>query len=770
MNTTIDLTDASFAQAAPIRTASPSYQAFRILQIGFVAAPILFGVDKFFHVLVNWDQYLPAIVARLSPIGGHNLMLIVGVVEICAGIGVAWKPRIFAYVVAAWLAGIIVNLLLIPGYFDVALRDFGLLLAALTLARLSEQFSRAPNMKLSHAVSSVGGAAAAIIAFTTITMSYHLELTSARFIDRFEQINGVHSGFRRNHAKGLGVSGFFESNGNGVRLSKAAVFEPGRVPVIGRFSLDGGQPYQPDRPNTRRGLGLQFSLPNGELWRTAMISFPLFPVRTPEIFYERLLAFKQDPATGKPDPAQVKAFEERHPETVEVLKKITAEPQASGFGNTTFHGLNAFLFTNAAGKTTPVRWILKPMQPFEAAGAAPPDKNYLFDELITQIHRQSLRWRLIVIAGKPGDPTNDPSIGWPADREQVDVGTLTLDRVEAEELSAATDIVFDPLMLPAGIAPSDDPVLRVRSGVYVQSHTRRAGETKQPSAITPADVMKGEKTNGTTKRILLTRRSPAYWRVTFDHPPLNIFGPEMIPQLNEIITALEKDEQVKVVVFDSAVDGFFLTHYDFLARPEDTTSLPPGPSGLGPFNDMLVRLSRAPVVSIASIRGRATGNGSELALACDMRFASREKAILSHFEVGAGVVPGGGPMARLPRLMGRGRALEVLLGADDIPGDLAELYGYVNRSLPDSDLDGFVESLATRIASFDKRAISETKRFVDVASLPPDYEIAPEWDVCIASTMRPAAQERIKKLMERGFHKAGVVEDRLGYHVGQVGR
>jgi len=273
-----------------------------------------------------------------------------------------------------------------------------------------------------------------------------------------------------------------------------------------------------------------------------------------------------------------------------------------------------------------------------------------------------------------------------------------------------------------------------------------------------------------TKQILLTRRSPAYWRVTFNHPPLNIFGPDAIPQLNEIITALETDAHVKVVVFDSAIQGFFLTHYDFLAKLEDTTRLPPGPTGLQPLPDMLVRLSRAPVASIASIRGRATGVGSELALACDMRFASREKAILSQWEVGAGVVPGGGPMARLPRLMGRGRALEVLLGADDIPGDLAELYGYVNRSLPDADLDAFVESLATRIASFDKRAISETKRFADVASLPPDFEIAPEWDVCFASIMRPAAQERIKKLMERGFHKAGDVEDRLGYHVGQLGR
>src|ERR1043165_986843 len=217
-----------------------------------------------------------------------------------------------------------------------------------------------------------------------------------------------------------------------------------------------------------------------------------------------------------------------------------------------------------------------------------------------------------------------------------------------------------------------------------------------------------------TRQIRLERRSAAYWRVTFDHPPLNIFGPETIPQLEAVIASLERDPDVKVVVFDSAVEGFFLTHYDFLAKPEDTTPRPPGATGLQPLPDMLARLSRAPVVSIASIRGRATGVGSELALASDMRFASPGKRLLSHFEVGAGIVPGGGPMARLPRLMGRGRALEVLLGADDIPGDLAERYGYVNRSFPDSDLDAFVESIASRIASFDKRAICETHRFFDV--------------------------------------------------------
>lgn len=272
-----------------------------------------------------------------------------------------------------------------------------------------------------------------------------------------------------------------------------------------------------------------------------------------------------------------------------------------------------------------------------------------------------------------------------------------------------------------------------------------------------------------TQRVRLERRLPSYWRVTFDHPPLNIFGPESIPQLNEIITALESDEHVKVVVFDSAVEGFFLTHYDFLAPLEDSTSIPPGPTGLQALPDMLVRLSRAPVASIVSIRGRATGVGSELALASDMRFASREKAILSQWEVGAGLVPGGGPMARLPRLVGRGRALEILLSADDISGDLAERYGYVNRSLPDAELDSFVDGLAMRIASFDKQAIAETKRLVNAASLPSDADIAPEWDAFIASLGRPATQARIKALMARGFHRPGDVENRLGHYVGQLG-
>jgi enoyl-CoA hydratase/carnithine racemase len=270
-----------------------------------------------------------------------------------------------------------------------------------------------------------------------------------------------------------------------------------------------------------------------------------------------------------------------------------------------------------------------------------------------------------------------------------------------------------------------------------------------------------------SSQVRLRRVSPSYVRVTFDNPPLNVMGPEFVLEIREVLNTLEADEQVKVVVFDSAVEGFFLNHSDFLAKIEDLTSIPQGPTGLEAWPDVLVRLTRAPFVSIALIRGRATGNGSEITLACDMSFASREKAILSQWEVGVGMVAGGGPMARLPRLMGRARALEVLLGSDDIRGDLAQAYGYVNRSLPDAELDGFVDALATRISSFDKWAIANTKRLVNT-TLPPDVEIAAGWDTCINSVGRATTQRNFKALFEQGFHKPGDVENRLGYFLGRL--
>ena len=268
-------------------------------------------------------------------------------------------------------------------------------------------------------------------------------------------------------------------------------------------------------------------------------------------------------------------------------------------------------------------------------------------------------------------------------------------------------------------------------------------------------------------QIRVTKRSPAYWRVTIDNPPINVMGPEMVKQFQEVMDALEGDEQVRVVVFDSAVEDYFLNHSDFTTKLEDLTSIPQGPSGLEAWPDFLMSLTRLPVASIALIRGRATGNGSEITLACDMSFASREKAIISQWEVGVGMVAGGGPMARLPRLIGRNRALEVLLSSEDIRAEQAEAYGYINRALPDADLDAFVEALATRIAKFDKWAIANTKRLVNT-SLPPDVELGAGWDACIASLGRPAAQHGINALMALGFHKPGDVENRLAYYLGQI--
>jgi catalase len=318
------------------------------------------------------------------------------------------------------------------------------------------------------------------------------KLTPARFVDEFQRVDGTYSGFRRNHAKGVCVTGFFDSNGQGMRLSKAVVFRTGRVPVIGRFSLGGGDPYASDDLTTVRGLGLQFSLSDGEQWRAAMINLPVFPFKDPLAFYDNLVASKPDPNTHKPDPAKMAAFLANNPETARALEIIRSHAPSSGFDNSTFYSLHVFRFIGAGGASTPVRWMLVPAQPYAAASAAEtsPDKNFLFDALIASIRQHPLQWRLILTVGQPGDPTNDATIPWPEGREQVDVGTLTLDSVESEETSPARDINFDPLILPAGIRPSDDPLLSARSAIYSQSFTRRAGEKKEPSAITRSEVQK----------------------------------------------------------------------------------------------------------------------------------------------------------------------------------------------------------------------------------------------------------------------------------------
>jgi catalase len=311
-------------------------------------------------------------------------------------------------------------------------------------------------------------------------------LTQGRVIDRFQQVNGLHPGFRRNHAKGVCFTGWFDSDGTGQRLSSAVVFRPGRTPVFGRFALASGQPYQADGPAVVRSLAMNFALRDGEIWRTGMINIPVFPVRDVQAFYDQLAASAPDPTTGKPDPARMKAFLAAHPETASAIGLIKAQSFSSGFADASYNGLNAFRFVSAAGVSTPVRWSLvaeDPFRPDTPSAAETGDTNYLFDDLVARVRKGQVRWRLAAVVGQPGDSTKDPTVPWPSGREQVQLGVLTVDQLQDEAHGSCRDVTFDPLILPSGIVASDDPILSARSATYSTSFTRRAGEPKSPSAV-----------------------------------------------------------------------------------------------------------------------------------------------------------------------------------------------------------------------------------------------------------------------------------------------
>jgi enoyl-CoA hydratase/carnithine racemase len=260
----------------------------------------------------------------------------------------------------------------------------------------------------------------------------------------------------------------------------------------------------------------------------------------------------------------------------------------------------------------------------------------------------------------------------------------------------------------------------------------------------------------------IDRPTRSYCRVTFDHPPINTVTATTVAELAELIGLIEEDEDLNVVVFDSANPDFYLAHYDTEHDPSRTAALGVGPTGMHAWLDLLVRLSRAAVASLASIRGRARGAGSEFVLACDMRFAARENTLIGQPEVGFGVVPGGGPMARLSRLVGRGRALEILLVADDLDGPRAEQYGYVNRLIADDRLDAEVDAIASRIARFDHDAIARTKSYIDQATLPPDNELPPALADFFEMLGRPEVRAQSARLEKLGLNADSDLERRLG--------
>src|SRR5580693_3064509 len=246
--------------------------------------------------------------------------------------------------------------------------------------------------------------------------------------------------------------------------------------------------------------------------------------------------------------------------------------------------------------------------------------------------------------------------------------------------------------------------------------------------------------------------TPAYWKVVFDYPPFNILDATIFDSLQNLLVRMDASQSLRVVVFETAIPDFYLAHFDLTGKTGNITTAV-GPSGLPILTDTFVRLTKSPMVSIAKIRGCVRGASSEFVLACDMRFASRENMLLGQPEVGVGVHPGGGGTERLPHLVGRGRALEIILGANDFDGDTAARYGYVNRSLPDTELDGFVEALARRIASFDRRAIAAAKNLVNQVSLPPADRLLDAFTSFQTSLTWPETQQRIQTVLERGLQR-----------------
>lgn len=303
-------------------------------------------------------------------------------------------------------------------------------------------------------------------------------VTAPRLVDTIE--NGKpFAGFRRAHARGVCVAGYFEPAADGAALSKARVFRQARTAAIGRLSIGGADPSSAEAQARVRSLALQLDTDDGQQWRLAMNSFPFFAVSTPQAFAEQTLASRPDPATGKPDPATMQAFLARHPEAAKFLAWARSAPWSSSFANTAYHGVHAFEFTNAAGERRYVRWSFVPQAPFEPL---PPEQrqaaaaSYLTDELTARLAQGPLRWTLELTLAEPGDPIEDPSQPWPEARRRVAAGTFVLERAYDQATGDCRDINFDPTVLPAGIAPSDDPVLAARAAAYAVSFNRRQRE------------------------------------------------------------------------------------------------------------------------------------------------------------------------------------------------------------------------------------------------------------------------------------------------------
>jgi catalase len=310
-----------------------------------------------------------------------------------------------------------------------------------------------------------------------------LRLGSRQLINTIEASSGVYPGFRRAHAKGLCVSGYFAGNGQASAFSQAALFAPGRVAVTGRLSIPGGNPYAADTSVAVRSMALLLQQDDGQQWRMAMNTPPVLAVATPEGFYAQVQSMRPDPATGKPDPARMQAFFAAHPESSAFRQWAQSVKPSSSFANSRFHSINAFYLVNAAGSRQAVRWAWQPEAPVQALGDTSASNDALQQELLKRLAVGPVRWHLLFSLAEAGDPLTDGTKAWSDSRQQVDAGTLVLEHATSQEQGACRDINFDPLILPAGIEPSADPILHARSAAYAESFKRRTREgAPQPAS------------------------------------------------------------------------------------------------------------------------------------------------------------------------------------------------------------------------------------------------------------------------------------------------
>lgn len=300
-------------------------------------------------------------------------------------------------------------------------------------------------------------------------------LTPQRLVDTLQDNAGLHPGYRRNHAKGVCVAGWFEGNGEASAYSTAAVFDRGRTPVVGRLAIPGGNPYAPDGSVPIRSMALRFDLPDGEQWRTGMNAMPVFPVSTPRAFYEQAMAGRPDPATGKPDPAKLAAFFAAHPETAAFRAWAKQAKPSASYATERYDSINAFYLVDTQGQRRAVRWAMVPQATDGGPGPAG-DPDYLARDLEQRLTRAPQRWTLRITFAAPGDPVDDAARIWPAGRRTVDAGTLVIDRMQRQDSGPCRDINYDPTVLPEGIAPSADPLLAARSAAYADSYLRRTAE------------------------------------------------------------------------------------------------------------------------------------------------------------------------------------------------------------------------------------------------------------------------------------------------------